>query len=232
MPAAAPIWRQLWPAWRAAATASTSLARARAAPSAAAATSWREVFGAFVVPLSGDEAVGPASSKSRRASATASVGRYWRVRAYCSASGLVRLAGVVQPLDDLGGVEPYEMTDLDMRNAIGRLRVNGHLDLPSGGHDNSPRTVTTIPQGRTAGLPGDGHRRAPGTATVPVLAQARGTTPLPAMASAKRTDWPSVRTTWAWCNNRSTRAEAMVLSINSSKPEGWMLVERANERFS
>jgi hypothetical protein len=28
------------------------------------------------------------------------------------------------------------------------------------------------------------------------------------------------------------RTEAMVLSINWSKPEGWMLVERARERFS
>ena len=96
--------------------------------------------------------------------------------------------------------------------------------FPTDGHDDAP--------GRTAGLPGDGHNRAPGTATGPVLVQARGTTPLPAMASAKRTDWPSVRTTWAWCNSRSTRAEAMVLSINWSKPEGWMLVERARERFS
>src|SRR5271165_5323139 len=35
--------------------------------------------------------------------------------------------------------------------------VNGHRDLPTGGHRNSPRTASTIPQGRPQEVPADGH---------------------------------------------------------------------------
>ena len=35
--------------------------------------------------------------------------------------------------------------------------VNGHRELPTGGHRNSPGTDTTIPQGRPRNVSTDGH---------------------------------------------------------------------------
>ena len=43
--------------------------------------------------------------------------------------------------------------------------VNGHRDLPIGGHQNSPRTATRTPRGRPREFPTDGHRFSPRTAT-------------------------------------------------------------------
>ena len=53
-------------------------------------------------------------------------------------------------LDAARGIEP----DLD---------VNGHRDLPTGGHENSPRTATRIPRGRPWVFPRDGHGNSPRT---------------------------------------------------------------------
>ena len=79
--------------------------------------------------------------------------------------------------DDAKSLRELEKENQRLKKSV--AGVNGHGDLPGSGHDNSPRTATAMPQGQ---------RASPGTATVPVLVQARGTTPLPAMASAKRTD--------------------------------------------
>ena len=46
-----------------------------------------------------------------------------------------------------------------------RYGVNGHRELPTGGHRNSPGTDTTIPQGRPRKVPADGHGFSPRTAT-------------------------------------------------------------------
>ena len=43
--------------------------------------------------------------------------------------------------------------------------VNGHRELPTGGHRNSPGMDTTIPQGRPRKVPADGHGFSPRTAT-------------------------------------------------------------------
>ena len=48
----------------------------------------------------------------------------------------------------------------------GKLRVNGHQDLPTGGHWDSPGTDTAIPQGRPTGRPTDGHGNSPPTANM------------------------------------------------------------------
>jgi hypothetical protein len=71
--------------------------------------------------------------------------------------------------------------------------VNGHRDLPIGGHGNSPGTAIGIPQGRPRKFPTDGHGNSPGSAVYAL----RGTTPFPEIASARRTDSPSVTITWA-----------------------------------
>lgn len=83
----------------------------------------------------------------------------------------------------------------------GRIReaytlVNGHGDLPTDGHENSPRTATRSPRGWPLSLPRDGHENSPRTATFsPRPGQVSGVTPLPARASASRTDSPSVTMT-------------------------------------
>ena len=46
--------------------------------------------------------------------------------------------------------------------------VNGHLDLPTGGHGNSPRTVAGCPRGRPLGVPRDGHGNSPRAASFSV----------------------------------------------------------------
>jgi transposase, IS30 family len=61
---------------------------------------------------------------------------------------------------------------------------------PADGHENSPRTAMGLPQGRPRELPADGH-------VSPWSQLARGTTPFPDTASARRTDSPSVTSTWA-----------------------------------
>ena len=46
-----------------------------------------------------------------------------------------------------------------------RAFVNGHRDLPTGGHENSPRTAIRSPHGRPPEVPADGHGFSPRTAT-------------------------------------------------------------------
>ena len=90
-----------------------------------------------------------------------------------------------------------------------------------------------IPHWRPLEFPRDGHENPRGWPwNSPRSQLASGTTPLPEVASMKRTDSPSVTMTWAWCNSRSTSAEAMVFSMSWSKPEGCRLDERATERRS
>jgi len=67
-------------------------------------------------------------------------------------------------------------------------------DLPANGHQISPRTVMGSPR-----------------VTFQV---GSGITPFPWMASARRTDSPSVTTMWAWCIRRSTSADAMLWSMS------------------
>jgi hypothetical protein len=46
--------------------------------------------------------------------------------------------------------------------------VNGHRDLPTGGHENSPGTAARSPRGRPPGLPRDGHENSPRTVMSPL----------------------------------------------------------------
>ncbi len=62
--------------------------------------------------------------------------------------------------------------------------------FPADGHEKSPGTAIRIPQGRPRELPADGH-------VVGWVQSSSGFTPLPEVASAKRTDSPSVTMTWA-----------------------------------
>jgi hypothetical protein len=62
--------------------------------------------------------------------------------------------------------------------------------------------------------------------------QLSGTTPLPAVASARRSEGPSVATRWAWWRRRSTLAVARVLGMIVSKPAGCRLLVTATLRFS
>ncbi len=64
-------------------------------------------------------------------------------------------------------------------------------NFPADGHEKSPGTAIGIPQGRPRELPADGH-------VVGRVQSSRGFTPLPEVASARRTDSPSVTITWAW----------------------------------
>jgi hypothetical protein len=89
--------------------------------------------------------------------------------------------------------------------------------LPGDGHAFSPGTATGCPREWPSVVPGDG-RGVPGVSAGSV--QARGVTPLPVRASARRMLSPSVTSTWAWWSSRSTRAVAMVRSMSWSNPEG------------
>ena len=62
--------------------------------------------------------------------------------------------------------------------------------FPADGHEKSPGTAIGIPQGRPRELPADGH-------VLGRVQSSSGFTPLPEVASAKRTDSPSVTMTWA-----------------------------------
>ncbi len=64
-------------------------------------------------------------------------------------------------------------------------------NFPADGHEKSPGTAIRIPQGRPRELPADGH-------VVGRVQSSKGFTPLPEVASARRTDSPSVTITWAW----------------------------------
>ena len=86
-----------------------------------------------------------------------------------------------------------------------------------------------IPHRRPREFPTDGHWFSPGTAMriphgrplyVISYQPASGVTPFPEVASTRRIDSPEVTITWAWCNSRSTSADAMVLSISWSNPDG------------
>ncbi len=85
---------------------------------------------------------------------------------------------------------------------------------------------------RGAGLSTPRHCPQPFVAGGARSNQARGTTPLPAVASARRRDGPSVATRWAWWRSRSTEAVAKVLGMMVSKPAGWRLLVTATLRFS
>ena len=100
---------------------------------------------------------------------------------------------------------------------VHRSSVNGQQDLPVDGRLASRSADTRIPGRRTA---------------TPSRDQASGTTPLPSVASARRSDGPSVTTRWAWCNSRSTVAVASVLGMMVSKPAGCRLLVTARLRFS
>ena len=65
-----------------------------------------------------------------------------------------------------------------------------------------------------------------------MAAQVKGTTPRPAVASYRRSEVPSVSTTWAWCRSRSTVAVASVLGMIVSNPEGCRFEVTAMERRS
>ena len=120
-----------------------------------------------------------------------------------------------------GTRDRYERTALRGPNneepTVGPAPVNGHLDCPVGGRWFSPWTVRLVPQGR----PWDSPR-----------GQVSGWTPFPSAASVRRTLSPVVTRTWAWCMSRSTRAEAMVRGMSSSKPLGCRFDEMATERRS
>ena len=136
-------------------------------------------------------------------------------------------------LDDFAMRDFSSVQADDLYELVTERSVNGHQEFPIGGHEHSPRTATRSPQGRPWKFPRDGHENSPWTATLWALGQSsRGFTPLPEVASARRTDSPSVTMTWAWWRSRSTRAEAIVLSINWSNPDGCRLEEMATERFS
>jgi hypothetical protein len=99
-----------------------------------------------------------------------------------------------------GNVEAIRALVVARRSArdtkVKTLSVNGHQDLPTGGHRDSPGTDSRIPQGRPMGRPTDGHEMSPRTAGRGALShQPSGTTPLPEVASARRTDSPSVTIT-------------------------------------
>jgi hypothetical protein len=81
-------------------------------------------------------------------------------------------------------------------------------------------------------VPVGGRAGSPGTAMGFPAVQVSGLTPFPWAASVRRTLSPVVTRTWAWCMSRSTRAEAMVRGMSSSKPEGWRFDEMATERRS
>lgn len=98
-------------------------------------------------------------------------------------------------------------------------------ECPRDGQQDSPGTDVVAPHGRPRNSPRTAMER-------PAHELASGTTPLPVVASARRTDSPSVSTTWAWCKSRSTSAEAMVLSMSWSNPEGWRFDDRARDRRS
>lgn len=87
--------------------------------------------------------------------------------------------------------------------------VNGQQEVRYGGQQTSRLTDNRTPVWRTADLPVGG--------------QTRGFTPLPARASVRRVEVPSVITTWAWWSNLSTAAVARPLGMIVSKPEGCRL---------
>lgn len=95
-----------------------------------------------------------------------------------------------------------------------------------------PLVAVGCPRGWPCWFPGDGHGIPRGGRVVWMGGQVSGWTPFPSAASVRRTLSPVVTRTWAWCMSRSTRADAMVRGMSSSKPEGWMLVEMATERRS
>ncbi len=99
-------------------------------------------------------------------------------------------------------------------------QVKGHGGRPMDGHEISPLLASGGPHPRPREVP-------------TCLAQPRGTTPLPDVASAKRKLFsPSVTTTWAWWSSRSTVAVASVFGMSSSKPAGWRFEDTATERRS
>ena len=91
----------------------------------------------------------------------------------------------------------------------------------------SPQTDRKPPHPRPPEFPVGGQESSPG-----VRAQTSGFTPFPAVASAKRSDPPSVMTMWAWWTKRSTAAVARVFGMMVSNPAGWRLLVRATLRFS
>jgi hypothetical protein len=123
--------------------------------------------------------------------------------------------------------------EVDARTTLGgRHRVKAACFRASKTLDDFVRPLG-IPDWRPLEFPRDGHENSPRTATeFPGSQLASGTTPLPEVASMRRTESPSVTMTWAWCKSRSTRAEAMVLSMSWSKPLGCRFEERATERRS
>jgi len=120
------------------------------------------------------------------------------------------LVGALRTDRDRAMVEAMLLGGLRRCEVLG-LRVNGHRERPTGGHEQrptdgngkSPRTAKGPPQGRPRELPADGL-------VLPAGQWASGTTPLPDMASARRTDSPSVTMAWAWCMRRSTRAAVLL----------------------
>jgi hypothetical protein len=125
--------------------------------------------------------------------------------------------------DPLVRGQVVEALDAAVDEALGWLereacfvRVNGHPDRPVGGRWFSPWTVFLVPQGRPRDSPRSGQ----------------WFDPFPSAVSVRRTLSPVVTRTWAWCMSRSTRAEAIVRGMSSSKPEGCRLLEMATVRRS
>ncbi len=82
-----------------------------------------------------------------------------------SASLLASVAGALtfgKLMDHLGRKRMY---GVEVAILVAGAIVNGHRDLPTGGHENSPRTASAIPQGRPQEVPADGHGFFPRTAT-------------------------------------------------------------------
>ena len=104
--------------------------------------------------------------------------------------------------------------------------VKGQQELPSGGHETCPLTVTGTARWWPWDLP-KGLRPLPTRGI-----QFNGLTPWPASAWVSRTLSPLVWQTWAWCRSRSTVAVASVLGISSSNPDGCRFELIATERFS
>jgi hypothetical protein len=96
--------------------------------------------------------------------------------------------------------------------------VNGHLNIPGGGQEISPVVAMDFPM--------DGHEISHRCHV------ARGVTPLPVVAWARRNDSPLVTQMWAWCSSRSTVAVANVFGMISSNPAGCRLDDTASERVS
>jgi len=117
-----------------------------------------------------------------------------------------------------------------IRRSVAKFRVVKKSEqLPSG----CQRSAGS-PGRRTAGLPVGGHETSRWADSNPPGRpdQTSGFTPFPAVASASRSEPPSVRTRWAWWRKRSTAAVASVLGMMVSKPAGCRLLVSATLRFS